>query len=145
MKRARLTETVLRQAIAEWLNGKSWRALGSQFQVHPKWLAGAAKRLGFMAPDTLRQCPKCQLPRLLSEFTRAGAAGKILVLHECNACERAAQQQRQPVARHWLAEELDALRVQSLIHVEGHLARVRARTEMMALSKAQMDLLERRA
>lgn len=135
-KRARLTEDVLRQAAVEWLEGKSWRRLTAKYQAHPKYLAGQAKKLGYMTPDTIRSCPKCHAPKVLTEFTRAGASGKEAVMHDCNACERVVIEQRKSPHRSFLPEQLDVLRVRSLIHAEGYLARVRAKVEAAEASEA---------
>lgn len=141
MAKARLTEALLRQIAVEWLAGKSWRKLGNLHHVHPKYLQGAAKRLGYLEPHNVRKCPTCFTPKELPAFTRIGAGHKPAVMHECNEClarerERcSAPALKQPP----IESERERWRLESIEASQAYLAKVRARLRALAATQRLSD------
>lgn len=137
ISRPPLTEAQLHEAAGLWLSGRSWRSLWKVFQCHPKYLQTQAKRLGYMAPDTIRTCPVCRESQLLQRFTRAGAGGAEAIMHECNGCAKR-QQERQKLAA--LTEPLldtvvERLRLEAIFFARAHLAKARARLKAMQITQ----------
>lgn len=141
MAKARLTETLLRQIAVEWLGGKSWRKLGNDYHVHPKYLCSQAKRLGYLEPHNVRKCPTCFTPKELPAFTRIGAGHKPAVMHECNDClARERERCETPALKQPLIEsERERWRLESIEASQAYLAKVRARLRALAATQRLSD------